>query len=146
MQLDELAGEGEPEACALGPFAGGGLLELLEDRLEVPGGDAGAGVGDGDLDLSVVEAGGDVHPALARRELDRVGEEVEDDLADTTLVGRDADLRGLGGKRERDPASASAFGVHRDSAPQQVREGHLREVELHAAGLDLREVEDVVDQ
>jgi len=68
------------------------LLELLEDRLELLRRDTGAGVGDGDLDLAVVEPGGDADAALGGSELDRVGHEVEDDLADATPVSADRDL------------------------------------------------------
>ena len=46
--------------------------------------------------LSVVESGGDVDPAAGGRELDGVGEEVEDDLADARARRRRSDLRGFG--------------------------------------------------
>src|SRR5205807_4268487 len=75
VELDEPPGEGEAESGALGPLAARRLLELLEDHLELLRRDAGAGVGDGDLDLAVVEPGGDVDAALRGSELDRVGHE-----------------------------------------------------------------------
>src|SRR5205814_1920303 len=55
VQLDEPPGEWETEAGAFGLPSVAGLLELLEDRLEVRGGDTGAGVGDLDLDLAEIE-------------------------------------------------------------------------------------------
>src|SRR5262249_38711977 len=92
VELDELPGEGEAESSAFGPLSVRRLLELLEDRLELLRRDAGAGVGDGDLDMPVVEPGGDVDATLGRSELDRVGHEVEADLTDATPVGADRDL------------------------------------------------------
>src|SRR5438552_10896889 len=92
VELDELAGEGEAESGAFGSLAVRRLLELLEDHLELLRRDARAGVRDGDLDLAVVEPGGDVDAALGGSELDRVGHEVKDDLADATPVGEDRDL------------------------------------------------------
>ena len=59
MELGELPGEGKSEPGAFGPLAVRRLLELLEDRLELVRRDARAGVGDGDLDLTVVDPGGD---------------------------------------------------------------------------------------
>ncbi len=47
---------------------------------------------------------------------------------------------------ELDPAAARPFRVHGDRAAQDVRDRHLRELELHPAGLDLGQVEHVVDQ
>jgi len=92
VELDELPGEWEAESRAFGSLAVRRLLELLEDRLELLRRDTGAGVGDGDLDLAVVEPGGDADAALGGSELDRVGHEVEDDLADATPVSADRDL------------------------------------------------------
>src|SRR5438132_14342502 len=64
VELDELPGEGEAESGAFGPLAVRRLLELLEDRLDLLRRDAGAGVGDGDLDLAVVQPGGGVDAPL----------------------------------------------------------------------------------
>jgi hypothetical protein len=86
VQLHEPPGEREPEPGALGLLAGSGLLELFEDPLELLGRYAGAGVGDGDLDPAVFGEGGEVDAASAGRELDRVREEVEDDLAYPSAV------------------------------------------------------------
>ena len=86
------------------------LLELLEDRLQVlgrrcrgrcrrrrsrPG-------------RRRARAETSTRPS-AGRELDRVGEEVEDDLAHASLVGRDRDLLRLGVEGEREPAAARAL-------------------------------------
>jgi hypothetical protein len=48
---DEGAGDGQPDpGPAVGPVAGGiGAIEPFEDVRQVAGGDAVAGVGDGDL-------------------------------------------------------------------------------------------------
>ena len=109
MELDELARERQSEPGALGLLPVARLLELLEDRFELLGSDPGAGVDDGDLHVSVSGAGRDVDPAVGRGELDGVGEEVEDDLADAALVGRDRDLVGGGAEAELDAAAAGAL-------------------------------------
>ena len=67
VHLDEALRQREPET---GPFVlpgtGVGLLELLEDPVEILGGDARAGIGDGDPHLAVRLRRGDVdQPARA---------------------------------------------------------------------------------
>jgi len=73
-----------------------------------------------------------------------VREEVEDDLADTALIGGHGDLLRLRLEGEVDAAMACPFRVQGDRAAQQLRDLHLRE--LHTAGLDLGKAEHVVDQ
>ena len=57
----------------------------------------------------------------------------------------DADLR-RHVERERDALARGALADHRDAVLEQVGQGHRREVELHPPGLDLRQVEDLVDE
>src|SRR5262249_49487198 len=146
VELDELAREWEAEAGSFGLSALTGLLELREDRFAVFGRDARAGICDGDLDKAIVEPRGDVDPAFRRGELDGVGEEVEDNWAHAALVSGDRDLLGLSREGERNAVAASTLGVHRDGASEQIRNRYVRELELHATGFDLGQVEDVVDQ
>ena len=83
------------------------LLELLEDPLVVVGRDARAGVGDRDLDLAARPARPDDDAPACGRELDRVREQVEHDLAQAPLVARDdVDVRAEL-ERERRCRSAS---------------------------------------
>ena len=89
-----------------------------------------------------------VDPAALRRELDRVGQQVEEHLLDLALVG--ARSRRAAGRRRapsampwrlRPLAHQGQRVVERASAGRS-----RRQLQLHAAGLDLRQVEDVVDQ
>src|SRR5437773_11881391 len=78
-------GDAEAEAGAAegARRRGVGLREVLEDPRLVFVGDADAGVADGD-DRAIarpIVAGRDLHPAL-RSELQRVGQEVDDELFD----------------------------------------------------------------
>src|SRR5262249_39126454 len=57
------------------------LTELLEHRFLVLGGDADSGVADQDLHVSIPWRRAHVDPPAFRRELDRVRQQVEDDLA-----------------------------------------------------------------
>src|SRR5215468_9755367 len=77
VQLDELAGEREPEAGALGlaRVVLAHLPEFLEHRLAILRRDAHAGVRDRDLGSARYLARNHPHRAALRRELDRVGKE-----------------------------------------------------------------------
>ena len=89
-QLGELAAERQAQARALhAPLERAvDLGELLEDALLVLGGDPDAGVGDRERDRVLVRAvpRRDAHLA-ALGELQRVGDEVAQDLRDLRLVG-----------------------------------------------------------
>src|SRR5262245_2014320 len=74
MQLDELAGKGQPEPGALHLLVRRpDLTELLEDRILIFRCDAHPAVADGDLRHAIVYHGTHVDPAALRRELERVG-------------------------------------------------------------------------
>ena len=77
MQLDELTGEGQPEASALDLLVRPSYLpELLEDRLLVLRRDTYTSVSDRDLGYAFVERGADIDPAALGRELESVGQEI----------------------------------------------------------------------
>src|SRR4030095_16124133 len=87
MQLDELPRQGQPEPRALHLLCcRPHLSKLLEDRLLILGGDAHPGVGSRDLYRPVDRRGPDLDPTPLGRELDRIGEQVQDDLTDLPLV------------------------------------------------------------
>ena len=84
-------------------------------------------------------------PALGR-ELHRVREQVEDHLSDPALVaGDDVDLR-IGLERDLDAVLRRALTHHHDAALERLAQRERRDLELDLPGLDLGEVEDVVDQ
>jgi hypothetical protein len=75
--LDDFLGHGEAEAGTLGAVAGGDAVEALEEALQVFFGDADAGVGDADLQVFRLGAGGGdgdtaVLPIILRRIADQI--------------------------------------------------------------------------
>jgi len=153
-------GEAQPRAAVLPARPGVGLLERLEDHLQLVVGDADARVGDrerqhpaGAAEHRVVggpAAGGglDPHQHLALfGELERVRQQVPQDLLEPLRVGRDGP--GQTGRQldlHRDPLGLG----HRPERPldvaPQVVERHVAHVDRHRPRLDLGHVEDVVDQ
>src|SRR5215472_5714676 len=90
MQLDELAGERQPEPGALHLLLGRPhLTELLEDGLLVLRRDAHASVADGYLHTAVGRRRANLDPTAFWRELDRVREQVQQHLFDLAFVGAD---------------------------------------------------------
>ena len=85
-------------------------------------------------------------PAAAGRELDRVGHEVHDHL--NQAIAHPEDHLGFRGGFGRD-GHALLLRERRDgldASRDAVRERHRLELEFHAAGLEPREVEQVVDE
>src|SRR5262245_34146109 len=89
VELDEFLADRQPEARASGA-AGDRIVELLK-RLEQPRqvvlADPDPGVGDAQPDRVRVCDDADQHPAL-RGELDRVREQIQQDLLDLRAIGR----------------------------------------------------------
>src|SRR4051812_12568990 len=73
-RLHELPADCQPQPCptVLARGRGADLTELVEDRLELVGGDAGAAVGDDALRPAVREPPAKLHACALGRELDRV--------------------------------------------------------------------------
>ena len=109
------------------------------------GRDADAGVGDGEGDeVLVVDAR--PHPHLAaRRELERVGDEVAQDLRDPLVVGVEADHRL--GLLEDEPHLLVLQDRPEHAAQRREQVEHVEpgRRDGDAPGLDAREVEQVVD-
>ena len=149
MQFHELPGQGEAQAGSLEPLGidrlqlGEGLEQLGDVFLP----DADAGVRNGDLDEIPVKDRTYLHGAGGRGELDGIGEQVEQDLLQFPLVGRQADLglrRDL--QRQLDAALDRLLPQHAHGAFQGFPQREAAQVELHLARLHLGEVQDVVDQ
>src|SRR6476620_7969510 len=87
-----------------------------------------------------------VVPPTRRRELDRVGKQVEDDLPDTTLVAFHQVDGGVELELQLDAVLRRALPDHDDPALQRLAEGEHPAFELHLPCLHLGQVEDVVDQ
>ncbi len=81
------------------------------------------------------------------READRVGQKIEEHLPNTAFVGREqADVGGIGVDIEHDivldQAVADAFG----RGFHGLADVHLPKIKRHGAGIDGREIENVIDQ
>ncbi len=143
--LDQPPGEGEPKARALLPDADlADLAELLEDQRLVRRRDPGSGVGDGHPHEAVVGDGLDRDRSAVRGELDRVRQEVVQDLADAATV-RDESIDGA----EIRDRQVLPFGQRPESGDRfghQAAEVERRPIELETARLDLGQVENLVDQ
>ena len=114
MQVDELPRQGEAEPCALDFLVHRPHLpELLEDRLLVLGGDAHAGVGDRHLHHAIVHGRSDVDTAPLGRELDRVGEQVQEHLLEAIVTGGSSEpiQRGTWGWRSCSTSPTSTLGI-----------------------------------
>ena len=123
------------------------MLEGLEDQALLVLRDADAGVGDGEPD----DLGGraidpQVHPA-ALGELHRIREQIAEDLPQAHVVGveRRRQIR-VEADRERQPLLLGDLAERLVDVVAQVGEPDLADVDRHGAGLDLCEIEDLVDQ
>ena len=122
------------------------LPELLEDRLLVLGRDTDAGVTHRDLGRAVRDGRADADVAAFRCEFNRVREKVEEDLLDFPLVATEGAESLVHCHRERDPAARGPLAHQGDGVVDRLPQMEVGQLQLHPARLDLREVEDVVDQ
>ncbi len=152
--------QAEPRAAIAAARRPVRLLERLEDHAQLVRGDPDARVHDREPDhvggvreglageLATRRRLGDPEDDSARLgELERVREQVLQDLLEPLLVGVDRRQRALGEvELERQPL----LGGHRHERPLETGEllghRHLGGVHVHLPGLDLGEIEDVVDQ
>ena len=151
-QLDQLARDGQAEAGAAVLAGGGhvGLGERLEELRRLFTRHAHSGVAHGELELHLL-AGlfeqFDLEPDLALLgELDRVVDEVGEDLAETKRVA--AQLLGDGAGHVGEELEALVVGLlgrEGDDGADDVVEPEVGGLDVEPAGLDLGEVEDVVD-
>src|SRR6476660_2047511 len=92
MELDELLGDRQPETeaecCASGRRVL--LTEAFEHVRQETRGNALAVVDDGDLNLAVHAADTDLYPALGRRELDRVVNQIPQHLLQAARIAEHA--------------------------------------------------------
>src|SRR5262245_5107653 len=90
VQLDELPTQRQTQPSALHLLVSRPHLpELLEHRLLILRSDAHAGVADRDFNQAVLWHRPDLDPPTFRRELDRIRQQIQHDLADLPLVRLD---------------------------------------------------------
>ncbi len=127
-----------------------GLRERLEQPLRLLGVDADPGVGDLEAHAAPAGAGlalGHAHGDLAQRgELDRVGDQVRQHLLEPEAVADHLQPRApLDERAQVEALAARVLGQQLDGVVDGVRQRELGLLQLELAGLDLRQVEDVVD-
>jgi hypothetical protein len=135
-ERDEAVADREAEAGAgLGRAAIGDLVERLEERREIGRGDADAGVEHGEFkvfraDVSAPSAKGD---AAAGGELDRVAEEIVEDLAEFEGIADD-ELGEIGGgiENEFEFLLLGARAQRGGDVAKQLRQMKRRRAQLHA--------------
>ena len=147
-QLDDAPRQGEPEPGALlARAAAAALLERLEDPLPVGLGHADPGVGDRDGRSSA--------PLRFARTSDRaaVGVNLTAFVTRlrTTCLSRSSSEYTVPTSAarldlQRDAVCGGPLAEHRGGVVEQRAQVERRVLELHPAGLDLRQVEDLVEQ
>ena len=147
VQLDQPAHEREadPEA-ALGVVLGARhLYERVEEGLQRLGRDADAAVAHADLELAVPLARRQLHASAVRRVLDRVREQVAEDLLQPDRIG--VDHQRILRKGDRQLLAAGAR--HRRHRVRRFRDrlphGEATLAQLDLAAADARDVEQLVD-
>ena len=90
MSLDEMLRDGETQAGPAARAGWVGLIETLENSLQVVRWDPDPGVADPKPETIRLGFRGDLNPPAGGRELDGVGKKVQQHLPDRPLVGYDA--------------------------------------------------------
>src|SRR5262245_17323890 len=147
MELDELPGEGYSEPCALHLLrCHPDLPELLEHRLLVFRGDAHPGVRHRDLRHAVHDAGADLDPAALGGELQGIRQEVQQYLLDLPLIAPDLAQALILRLVQGNAATPGAFPYQCQGIADGLRQIEVRQLQLHPPGLDLGQIEDVIDE
>ena len=123
------------------------LPEPLEDVGQLPCGDSDSVVLDADEISLRIAFHADNDPAMPAGELDRVGEQVPQDLLEPEGIG--ADQRHRGRRRREDDGDQAPVRHHPDRvdrALDDVGERHRLAVERQGAAIHSREIEQVVDE
>ena len=124
------------------------LAELLEDSVDEIAGNADACVDDGEGDGGRLGGVADLHADAAPfGELDRVAHQVDEDLAQLLLIGLD-ELGKIGsrGRRELQPLVFRQRPQGVGDEGHEAAQGHGRFLHRHASGLNLRQVQHIVDE
>jgi hypothetical protein len=148
VKLDELARERETESRSFRSSCARprGLLEFVEDPRLILRRDANASVAHRDPDLATAGRGGQVDLPSSGRELYRVGEQIEDDLLDLALVAIHHPDRRIDHERQANTVTGCPVAHHCQAVLQHLGQPEVAQVQLHSSGLDLGQIENVIDQ
>ncbi len=145
METDEALDDRKAEPDPTTRSAAGHGGKPVEDRANKVSGDAGATVGHDDLDGIPVSARQEADAATFRRKLNGVGKQIVDDLAQPLLIGdHTARLRRYIHVKSH-AALAEAIADAIDSECQSRGHVDFSQIQIHDAGVDAREIENVVD-
>ena len=128
-----------------------GLAERLEQAIHAIGRDADAGVAHDDVELEIIvladrRCGREELDASLVRELHRVVEHIEHDLTEASGIAENRPAaRCVDLCREREPLPGGDRADRARARRRCTLGSRTAHLELYPAGLDLREVEDVVD-
>src|SRR6185312_2423565 len=147
VQLDECAGDRQPEPGTLAParVAGIDLTEGREGDRDLFRRHADAGVAYADEQARWLHLGEDIHRTAAARELQRVGYEIGEYLAQAHAVAADRRQVWLDVLLEEHPGVLRHQSKRRGRGSKHLADVHLTPVHNGFAALNLRDVEDVVD-
>src|SRR5688572_28299100 len=148
VQLDEAPREGkaEPGPLRLASVVAPDLLELLEYRGVVLGRNTDAGVAHLDFNAPIQGFCGNADLAAVWRELHGIGQQVDHDLLELALVGLEAAQAPVDVERHLDAVALRTLAHQGHGVRQRARQVEAGELEVHAPGLDLRQIQDVVDE
>jgi hypothetical protein len=143
----EPLGDGQPEPRPRHAARRGEALEGQEEQLRVGRRDARARVGDGDADARPVARprGDDGDLPAGQVVLDRVGEQVDEDLPQPLGVGVQAQAR-VDAALDPELPLGGVRGHERERVVDHLRERDLRGAQAELALLDARDVQDLVDE
>src|SRR5262245_52493956 len=147
MQLDELPAQSEPQASALCLLVRSAyLLELFEHRVLIFRCNTDPRIPHRNLNRSLTGPSGDLDATALGRELDGIGEQIQNHLPSLPLIRLNLPQPFIAVCVQADSPSSSPLPNQGQRVVDRRRQVELRELQLHPAGFDLREVEDVVDQ
>ena len=136
-------GKTETEALASFPSRIVELMEFLEDRLKLQFRDAGAGIPDLDAEHVTAASAAEEEPAVGRV-LDRVRQEIADDLLEKTRIAAYGEPAG-----HHTPAEAVRFRVIRELGSHFLEQAVDRKIDdrgAHDPSFELVDVEQLVEQ
>src|ERR671932_180638 len=122
------------------------LLKCPKNTCLILVGDADASIAYGDLHLTINQERSHVDPVSLWCELHGICEKIENHLLNSDLVGYNKIKRRLYVQARLYPMLTCPFANHHEAVLQRLTQRKAAQLELHATGLNLGKVENVVDQ
>src|SRR5262245_24686272 len=122
------------------------LTEFLEHFLLILWGNTNPRVADRDLHRPILWHCADFNAPTLGRELDRIGQEVQNDLTDLALIPLNLSQPLIDVGMKCDRSTPGPLSDQHQRVVERRRDMKVCQIKLHPPRLDLGEVEDVVDQ